>query len=75
MPGHSWMVDVLNDLRLYAERNGLDSIARDVGRAERRARAELCGEEETGGAKIVPLNRHDRRFQQLAGPAGARRGA
>ncbi|MDR5653677.1 hypothetical protein [Ruixingdingia sedimenti] len=39
---HDWILDVLDDMKTYAARNGLDALAAKVDEALRIARAELA---------------------------------
>jgi len=41
---HDWIYDVLNDLRLYAEKNSLPAIAAEAGQMLDIARAELSAQ-------------------------------
>ena len=43
---HDWILDVLEDLRSYAEKNGLSATAAKAEEAMRVARAEMAAEKE-----------------------------
>lgn len=51
---HDWLMNVLNDLRAYALRNGLPAIADQMGEARIVAAAELAAMEESGSPTRPP---------------------
>ncbi|SDW90428.1 hypothetical protein [Roseicitreum antarcticum] len=51
---HDWLMNVLNDLRAYALRNGLPAIANQMGEARIVAAAELAALEEQSASTRPP---------------------
>lgn len=52
--GHDWVFDVLNDLRTYAEANGLPALAAKADEAIRVAMDEIAAMGGGGGPSMDP---------------------
>lgn len=59
--GHGWIVGVLDDLRTYAELNGLDRVARAIEAAT------VAAEEDTA-PRLDPAGAADGAWEDRSGP-------
>jgi len=49
LSGHDWIIDVLEDLRTYAKRNGMNDLARKADETLAVARQEIAAKAQSGG--------------------------
>ena len=65
------MVDVLTDLRAYADRNGLHDVAEQIQKAEELAQEEVRRAEGNRSADVVVLETHGAGARRLSVRVGA----
>lgn len=53
---HAWFLDVLTDLRSFADLNGFDSVSEKLDDVQRTAEAEIAFLEGSAPSKLARLN-------------------